>query len=160
MTNEYTESSKAGQPCPRYGCFAGTVEGMVYMFGGRVNDYSEKKKRKMAAKIDMFDFFMENWSDILTKGYAPILYDGVCVSKDQYIYMYGGWDGCQYYNCLNRYDTVCSTWTEMPPPPVNEDFLKKGYGMVTFGDKLALMGFHSTAKLYIRDLKKDGKNFN
>ena len=154
------KSSKFSQPCPRYGCFAGTVEGMLYIFGGRVDDHFNKKKRKisMGEKIDVFDFYMEEWNEKVTEGYAqPALYDGVCVSKDQYIYMFGGWDYSSHYNYLNKYDTVNSRWTSMCPPPVTEDFLKKGYGMLTHRDSLILIGFHGMTKLHILNLKDEGK---
>ena len=135
--------TKLYEPSPRFFHGAAPVRGRYYLWGGRVQDFSESGRRKLASTIDIFDPCLEIWEKHPTTGIPPPgLYRGVCTSLLDSLYWFGGWDGRFHYNSLHRLDTTPLEWRELQPLNQADGPMRKfGCGMVSFlQDKLAVFG--------------------
>ena len=63
--------TKLYEPSPRYGHGADAVEGRCYLWGGRVQDFSESGRRKPASTVEIFDPYLETWKEHPTTGAPP-----------------------------------------------------------------------------------------
>ena len=135
--------TKLYQPSPRFGHGTAAVGGRCYLWGGRVQDFSESGRRKLASTIDNFDPHLETWEKHPTTGVPPPgLYYGACTSLLDSLYWFGGWDGTSYYNSFHRLDSVTLEWRELQPLNQGDGPMRKsGCGMVSFlPDQLAVFG--------------------
>ena len=135
--------TKLYEPSPRFGHGAAAVGGRCYLWGGRVQDFSESGRRKLASTVDIFDPYLETWEEHPTTGVPPPgLYDGACTSLLDSLYWFGGWDGSSRYKSFHRLDTTTLEWTEIQPLNKADGPMRKyGCRMVTFlQDKLAVFG--------------------
>ena len=137
--------TKLYEPSPRYLHGAASLRGRCYLWGGRVQDFSESGRRKLASTIEIFDPYLETWKKHPTTGVPPPgLYHGACTSLLDSLYWFGGQDDSSYYNSLHRLDTTTLEWRELQPLNQAEGPMNKfGCGMVSFfQDQLAVFGGH------------------
>ena len=138
-----TSISKLYEPSPRYGHGAASVGGKCYLWGGRVQDFSESGIRKLTSTVEIFDPHLEAWEKCHTTGVPPPgVYFAACTSLLDSLYWFGGYDGKSYHNSLHRLDTTALEWRELQPlNQANEPMRKFGCGMVSFlQDQLATFG--------------------
>ena len=139
-----TSISKLYEPSPRYLHGAASVGGRCYLWGGRVQDFSESCRRKLTSTVEIFDPYLETWEEHPTTGMPhPGLYAGACTSLFNSLYWFGGGDGSSYYNSLHRLDPTTLEWRELQHLNHQADgpMRKAGCGMVSFHqDKLAVFG--------------------
>ena len=138
-----TSISKLYEPSPRFFHGAATVGRKCYLRGGRVQDFSESGRRKLASAVETFDPYLETWEEHHTTGEPPPgLYLGACTSLLDSLYWFGGYDGSSYYNSLHRLDTTTLEWREIQPLNQADGPMRKGEcGMVSFlQDQLAVFG--------------------
>ena len=101
-----TSISKLYEPSPRL-AHGAAVGGRCYLWGGRVQDFSESGRRKLASTVEIFDPYLETWEEHPTTGVPPPgLYFGACTSLLDSLYWFGGWDDSSRYNFLHRLDTT------------------------------------------------------
>ena len=135
--------TKLYEPSPRFCHDAAAVGGRCYLWGGHVQDFTEKGRRKLASTIEIFDPYLETWEKHPTTGVPPpgVCY-GACTSLLDSLYWFGGEDDSSYYNSLHRLDTTTLKWRELQPLNEADGPMRKiGYGMVSFlQDKLAIFG--------------------
>ena len=142
-----TQELQLNEPAARFKHAAFSVEGRVYVRGGRTADFefgSEDEKIKLATCIEQFDPYLEVWCQLNTTGTPhPGLSDACCTSFGKHVYMYNGISGerCEHVlSCLNvktlTWSLLCSERTDGGP------MKKYGSGMVIFkyGDKVAVIG--------------------
>ena len=131
------------EPTPRYGHCATSIGGRCYLWGGRVQDFTESGRRKLEPTIEIFNPHLEAWKNHSTTGVPPPgLYYGACTSLLDSLYWFGGWDNRSYYNSLHRLDPTTLEWRELQPLNQADGPIRKfGCGMVSFfRDKLAVFG--------------------
>ena len=135
--------TKLYEPFPRFQHGTAAVGGRGYLWGGRVEDFSESGRRKLASTIEIFDPYLETWEKHHTTGVPPPgLYNGACTSLLDSLYWFGGDVGISYYNSLHKLDPTTLEWRELQPlNQVDGPMRKVGCGMVPFlQDKLAVFG--------------------
>ena len=134
----------AYEPSPRWSPFAAPVEGELYLYGGRTDDFDERNKRPESnSHLELFNPKLESWRHVTTKGHPPpLLCNGTCASSDHHLYLYGGSDGSSRHNSLYKLDTRTLTWTELSSSDRADYCERKKYGcrMVCYGQKLVLFG--------------------
>ena len=144
-----TSISKLYEPFPKFGHGATLVGGRCYLWGGRVQDFSESGRRKLTSTIEIFDPYLETWEKHHTTGVPPPgLYDGTCTSLLDSLYWFGGHDGSSYYNSVHRLDPTTLEWRELQPLNEAEGPMRKIWcGMVSFfQDQLATFGGYGILK--------------
>ena len=129
------------EPSARFLHSAFSIDGRVYVWGGRTDDF-ESGKLKLANSIEQFDPFLEVWRQLNTVGTPhPGLDRAACVSFGENVYMYGGRDKRNEgaLSCLNGKSL---TWSLLCPEEVAGGPMRKfGCGIVMFHrDKLAVIG--------------------
>ena len=137
--------NKLYEPSPRFLHGTAPVGRRCYLWGGRVQDFSESCRRKLTSTVEIFDPYQETWENHPTTGVPPPgLYAGACTSLFNSLYWFGGYDGSSYYNSLHRLDTttLVQEWRELQPLNKADGPMRKGgCGMVPFlRDKLATFG--------------------
>ena len=138
-----TSISKLYEPSPRFLHGAAPVGGRCYLWGGRIQDFSESGRRELASTIDIFDPYLETWKKHHTTGIPPPgLYHGAFTSLLNSLYWFGGYDGSSRYNTLHRLDPTTLEWRELQPlNQANGPMGKGGCGMVPFlRNQLAMFG--------------------
>ena len=105
----------AYEPSPRSYPFAAPVEGELYLYGGRTDDFNERKKRPESnTDLEIFYPKLETWRHVKTKGYPPpLLYFGAYASSGHHLYICCGYDGSSRHNSLYQLETRTLTWTEL-----------------------------------------------
>ena len=137
------QSFELYEPSPRFGHGVAPVGGRGYLWGGRVQDFSESGRKKLASTIEIFDPCLEAWEKHHTTGVPPPgLYHGACTSLSDLLYWFGGSDGSSYHDSLHRLDPTTLEWRELQPlNQADGPIRKNGCGMVPFlQDKLAVFG--------------------
>ena len=111
------------------------------MWGGRTEDFSERKS-ELASSVHSFDQFLELWAENESSGVPPPgLYNGTCASAGHHVYVYGGSDGSHRYSSLYQLDTRSWTWKQLSSAgPMKKDLC----GMVAHDSKLVLFGGYGT----------------
>ena len=135
--------TKQCEPSPRFGHRAAQIGGRCYLWGGRVQDFSESRRKKLASTIEIFDPYSETWKKHPTIGVPPSgLYSGACASTLDSLYWFGGRVQSTFSNSLHRLDSITLEWTELQPlNPADGPMKKSGCGMVSFlQDKLTTFG--------------------
>ena len=135
--------TKLYEPTLRCGHRATSIGGRCYLWGGRVQDFPEGGRRKLASTIEIFDPYLETWDKHPTTGVPPPgLYYGACTSLLDLLYWFGGYDGSSYYNSLHRLDPTTLEWRELQSlNQADGPMRKRGCGMVSFlQDQLAVFG--------------------
>ena len=128
------------EPSPRLSPFFSSVDGQIYMWGGRTEDFSTSRGKKIVS-IESFDPYLETWTRKTTKGDPPPwYYYGACTSSGHIIYNYGGYDGQSYYGSLYEFNTRTSSWRKLTPHSVDSPMKKFSCGMVVWGEKCVLFG--------------------
>ena len=141
-----TRKLQLNEPAARFYHAAVSVEGRVYVRGGRTTDYelgSEDEKIKLANCIEQFDPYLEVWRQLNTTGTPhPGLETFVCTSFGEHVYMYGGISGKGYEGVLSCLNVKTLTWSLICPETDGGPMKKHGRGMVMFkyGEKVAVIG--------------------
>ena len=134
----------AYEPSPRWSPFAAPVEGELFFYGGKTDDFDERKKRpESSTDLEIFDPKLETWRSVKTKGHPPpLLYSGACASSDHHLYICCGSDKSSYHNSLYQLDTRTLAWTELSSSDRAGPRKKTRCRMVCYKQKLVLFGGH------------------
>jgi len=135
--------TKPYEPSPRYLHYAAPVGGRCFLWGGRVPDFSDSGKRKLASTVETFNPYLEVWEQKATSGDSPLgLYGGACAPLSDLLYSFGGYDGASYRNSLHALDPTSLKWKEVRVlNPADGPMRRRSCRMVAYGhDKLALFG--------------------
>ena len=83
------------EPLPRYLHSSGLVGGKVLTYSGRIRDFSEESKQRLAAVVEEFDPYTELWQQKNVTGQtpAPGMYRAASVAVKEDLFMFGGTDG-------------------------------------------------------------------
>ena len=83
------------EPLPRIHHSSGLVGGKVLTYSGRIQDFSEASKRRLAAVVEEFDPHTELWQQKNVTGQtpAPGMHLAACVAVKDDLFMFGGTDG-------------------------------------------------------------------
>ena len=134
---------KPYEPLPRLGHRAIPIGRKLYMWGGYIQDWSERSRKKLASVVETFDPYLEVWEQQSTTGVPPPgLIDGAFTAIGESMYSYGGTDGWFWYNTLHHLDTTRWQWREVQVHNPSEGPVKKyGCAIISYdGDKLVLIG--------------------
>ena len=140
-------ATKHDEPTPRSSHSAAAVGGRCYLWGGRVQDFSGR--RKLASTVEIFDPDLKIWEQHPTTGVPPPgLYGGACTSLLDSLYWFGGQDDSSFSNSLHRLDPTTLEWRELQPLNQADWPMRKcGCGMVPFlQDQLAMFGGYGFQK--------------
>ena len=87
------------EPLPRIQHTSGLVGGKVLTYSGRIQDFSEESKRRLAAVVEEFDPHTELWQQKNVTGQtpAPGMYLAASVAVKDDLFMFGGTDGSKRY---------------------------------------------------------------
>ena len=141
-----TQELQLNEPAARFYHAAFSVEGRVYVRGGRTADFelgSEDEKIKLATCIEQFDPYLEvSWRQLNTRGTPhPGLVAPGCTSLEEHVYMYGGFSGKKYEGVLSCLNMKTLTWSLLYPETDGGPMRKFGSVMVMFhGEKVAVIG--------------------
>ena len=125
---------------------SGSVREKLVVYGGRIPDYSEKSKERLASVVEVFDPYCELWEQHAVMGQTPAVgvYTAAGASVNNDLYMFGGFDGITWFNSLHRLKHAINTyyWKELSPDSTEagRPMRKSGAGMVVFSDTLVLLG--------------------
>ena len=136
-------ASKYYEPCPRWSHYIISIGGKVYLWGGRLENFTAQRRKQLSAVIEIYDPCLEIWEQRSTTGVPPPgLYDGGCTSLSNSLITFGGDDGKYVFNGLHKLNTTTLHWNELSiRNPSEGPMPKKGCSLVSFqGDKLALIG--------------------
>ena len=135
--------TKLHEPSPRFAHLATAVGGKCYLWGGRVPNFSESGKLKLASTVEIFNHYSATWESHSTAGVPPPgLYYGACASMLDSFYWFGGQDGNCYSDSLHTIDPSTLEWRELQPLNKAAGPMRKyGCGMVAHHHhQLALFG--------------------
>ena len=141
-----TRNLQLNEPAARFYHAAISVEGRVYVRGGRTTDYelgSEDEKIKLANCIEQFNPYLEVWCQLNTTGTQhPGLAASGCTSFGEHVYMYGGFYMERYEGVLSCLNVKTLTWSLLCHETDGGPMKKCGSGMFMFkyGDKIAVIG--------------------
>ena len=87
------------EPLPRYYHSSGLVGGKVLTYSGRIQDFSDESKRRLAAVVEEFDPHTELWQqkNVTGKTPAPGMFDAASVAVKDDLFMFGGYDDSKRY---------------------------------------------------------------
>ena len=123
------------EPPPRWDHFSTSIEGQLYILGGRTKDF---KKGEVTSTVHQFDQKSETWTINSCNGPSPpCSYYGASTSAGHHIYMYGGTDESRPLNSLHQLDTQSWTWSELTK---SGPMRKTECVMIAFDRKLLLFG--------------------
>ena len=134
--------TKAYEPSPRCFQYAAPIGERLFLWGGRVPDFSARGRRNLASTVDIFDPYLETWKQQSTSGILPPgLYDGASASISN-LYSFGGFDGASSYNSFHTLNPTTLQWNELQVLNQAEGPMRKrGCKMVVYSqDQLALFG--------------------
>ena len=136
--------TKPYEPSPRFGHCATPVGGRLFLWGGRVPDFSASSgRKKLASTVEIFDPYQEIWEQQSTSGLLPPgLYNSTSVSLLDQLYAFGGYDGASYYNTLHALDPDSLEWKQLRVlNQADGPMRKRSCAMVPYSqDRLALFG--------------------
>lgn len=67
------------------------------------------------AVMEAYDIKSDLWTRILHEdSFGPKAYHGT-VTMGYYIYVIGGYNGIDYFNCCRKFNTLTKAWEEMAP---------------------------------------------
>ena len=140
-------SQKLYEPASRLShCQASSLEGRVYVWGGRTLEYESKSAEdgriKLARRIEQFDPYLEIWSQLNTGGTPHSGLAGVaCTSFGDHMYMYGGFALKGLGGALSYLNVKTLTWSLLCPETAGGPMRKGACAMVHFNHKkLAVIG--------------------
>ena len=83
------------EPLPRCYHSSGLVGGKVLTYSGRIQDFSEESKRRLASVVEEFDPHTELWQQKNVTGQTPVpgMYLAASVAVKDDLFMFGGTDG-------------------------------------------------------------------
>ena len=135
------------EPEPRFLPGVSSVEGKLYMWGGRTIGFEKDLKDEMkglANRIECFDPVDEVWRHFDTQGTPhPGLSYPACTSFGEHIYMYGGQPeiGEARRGVLSCLNVATLNWSQLSFEAADGPMKKTACGMVHFHeDKLILIG--------------------
>ena len=141
-----TQEMQLNEPAARFNHAAFSVEGRVYVRGGRTADFelgSEDEKIKLATCVEQFDPYLEVWRQLNTTGtpHTGLAAYG-CTSFGEHAYMYGGISRERYEGVLSCLNVKTLTWSLICPGTDGGPMKKYGSGMFMFkyGEKVAVIG--------------------
>ena len=105
--------TKAYEPSPRCFQYAAPIGERLFLWGGRVPDFSASGRRNLASTVDIFDPYLETWKQQSTSGALPPgLYNGASASISN-LYSFGGFDGASSYNSFHTLNSTTLQWNEL-----------------------------------------------
>lgn len=136
--------TSTNEPSPRFWHSAAAHEGKLYIRGGNTPDFESTGRQELASTIEQFDPASNVWCKLKTKGTPhPGLSGVVCVTFEDHLFAYGGFDGEELHNTLSQLCMKTLTWSQLSgsAESAGGPLKKDACGMVHFhGDKLALVG--------------------
>ena len=138
-----TGSSAKYEPLPRFLHVSQSVGSKLLVQGGRTKDFSEKSRQHLSSVVETFDPYSELWEQRQVEGDAPSpgTYSVASASLHDDLFTFGGWDGRNVLETLNRLDTKTWRWCQLSPPNAEGAPMPKyGCGMISFGDNLGVFG--------------------
>lgn len=128
------------EPSPRWGHFSTAVEGQLYVYGGRTEDFAQERS-SLASTVHVFDPSQESWQEKRPEGPAPPgLVDGACASVGHHAFFYGGHDGTEQHGSLHQLDTRTLSWTQLS---ASGPMRTSACEVISYDDKLLLFGDHT-----------------
>ncbi len=131
------------EPLPRMAPFTASIGGKLYMWGGITQDWSELGRRRLRSVVEVFDPYIEVWSQQPTTGTPPPLglFAGACGVIADCIYICCGHDGSSPHNSLHELCVTTWKWTGIGIRNPSEGPMRKtGCQMVVYEGKLVLFG--------------------
>ena len=131
------------EPLPRFDHVSQSVGSKVVVQGGRTKDFSEKTQQHLTSVVETLDPYSELWEQRQVEGDAPSpgTYDGASTSINDDLYMFGGYDGRNFFNTLHKLDTKTWHWCQLSPQNAEgAPMPKAGCGMIPIKDSLVVFG--------------------
>ncbi len=113
------------------------------MWGGLTDDRSEDGKKRVQSMLEVFDPYIEVWSQQPTTGTPPPLglYYSACAAIAASMYICCGFDGSSYYNTLHELGVATRKWRGVLVRNPSEGPMRKtACQMVVYEGKLVLFG--------------------
>lgn len=127
------------EPPPRWGHFSAPINGYLYVWGGRTENFSSAEQNEAQSTLYILDPYLESWEKKIFDGsHHPGVYSGACASTGQNLYLFGGHDGDICRSSLYQFNTKTLKWTELVADegPMG----KTGCRMIIFDGKLLIFG--------------------
>lgn len=131
------------QAVPRFGHVAIDYNQKVYLWGGHTQKlpYSTNTA-KVVPSVDVFDHLTGTWKKEMCTGQPPPHLDGCAYIKDgDVLYVFGGWNGDLFYNCLHQLNLWRLEWKDVklskggciPSRKARAGMAKCGENLILFG---------------------------
>eukprot|EP00731_Ephydatia_muelleri_P029648 Em0021g171a len=130
------------QAPPRFGHIAVGNHQKVYLWGGHAQKLTFSPNTKAATQsVDVYDLQTSTWKKEGCAGTVPLGPDGCAYAQDgDLLYVYGGWDGDQFYNTLHQLNLLTLEWREVRHKGGSAPSRKARAGMTKCGESLVLFG--------------------
>ena len=128
----------AYEPLPRWGHFSSLVEGKLFMFGGRVEDFHNHRD-ELKTTINGFDVFHETWSSFHAGGSPPLgIYVGASTALSKNVYCYGGTYSDS--GSLHKWDSSTMSWNQLKEHDNKGPIKKLRCAMISHNEEIVLFG--------------------
>lgn len=96
----------------RYAHCSVTLNGYVYVIGGFDNKDAEDVSPNTVNSCEKYAPFENKWYEIcpISQGRA---FSAACAVQNQYIYLFGGFQGFNILNTIERYDCLADHWMNL-----------------------------------------------
>lgn len=134
------------QAPPRFGHIAVGNHQKVYLWGGHAQKLTFSPNTKAATQsVDVYDLQTSTWKKEGCAGTVPLGPDGCAYAQDgDLLYVFGGWDGDQFYNTLHQLNLLTLEWREVRHKGGSAPSRKARAGMTKCGESLVLFGGFGT----------------
>ena len=108
--------TRFNEPEPQMDACSAMVEDELVMYGGWLPSYRGLEERPPLHHVEVFNCNLSQWTQRRTTGtLPPPLQGSACTCISHLLYMFGGWTGHSFSDCVYELHVTTSCWRELHP---------------------------------------------